>query len=128
MREFYEGRHRLTGRYHVTGEGPAAVAHITRYDGLHFKADADAWEAFLAAHKRNPPVIYGGGNGKGARYLRISIAGEVEMLARVLYPEAALGYDLRYRDGDRLNLTRANLLPIKRETAAAMATGETHGE
>lgn len=110
--------------YVIDGQGDAAVALITLDNGRTLRANAAAWERFLAKHGFHIPRLHLDANSRGTLYWRMRVEGRQKMLARLLYPDLALPrHDLRYRDGNPSNLTLANLRPLSREQAAAAAAG-----
>jgi hypothetical protein len=120
----------LTPRPRVTiqGEGKKAVATVTTPAGITFTINAEDWRRLIEPFNGAVPAIFWRSNGRGRRYLGIVLPpgpGETEgrtaMVARVIVGAEAEGHHIRYRDGNTLNLTRANLNPIERGVAAAMA-------
>jgi hypothetical protein len=109
-----------------TGEGDDAKAIVT-YCGFTFPTEAAWWRRLYARFKGDVPPLYLRTNGRGRWYLGMTLprlAGEPKgrdvMLAREL-AGAEAGWQLCYRDGNPLNLTRENMRPVRRKDAAAKA-------
>lgn len=128
------GRRGFPLRVTIEGEGDAAVATIWLPEGP-VRMDAADWQSLCVRFGSPLPSIYVRWNGRGKPYLGITPTpepgkpkGKPEMLSRVILgAEAVTGKNVRYRDGDTFNLTRANLRLIDRKLAAAMATGAKGG-
>lgn len=110
----------------VTGEGDDKKA-IVSYCGFTFLTEAAWWRSLYARLKSDVPPLYIRSNGRGRRYLGMTVPrlpgerkGQDVMLAREL-AGAEAGWQLCYRDGNPLNLTRDNLRPVRRKVAAAEA-------
>lgn len=120
----------LTQRPRVTirGEGETAIATVTTPTGITFKVNLEDWRRVIEPFNGALPAIFWRKNSQGRGYLGIVLPpglgetkGETKMLSHVIVGPEADGHHIRYRDGNSLNLTRANLNPIERGVAAAMA-------
>jgi hypothetical protein len=122
---FTAGRHKLPCKHRISEEGDTATAYVMLHGGIQFTVDRERWEKFLSDLNGNPPPIFLHNNrakGKGRFYLAVILPqGKQMQLARVLYEKEARGSYLRYRDKNPFNLTRENIVPIKRESAWAEA-------
>lgn len=115
-------------RVTIQGEGETAVATVRTAAGITFTINADDWLRLVARFNGTVPAIFWRKNSQGRGYLGIVLPpglgetkGETKMLSHVIVGPEADRHHIRYRDGNSLNLTRANLNPIERGVAAAMA-------
>ncbi len=113
-----------------TGEGDAAKVRITLPTGTTAKMDAPDWERIAATFHRDLPGITPNGNGRSAKgYLRITLPpgigerkGQQVMLSHlVLGLDEVVGRQVKYRDGNPLNLCRDNLKITRRGSTAPEA-------
>ena len=119
---------RLKPEVTYRGEGEDAIATVrTPGDGLTFTIHAEDWRRVVMMFGgAEMPAVFLHGNARGKRYVALTMPpgigeakGEVMHVARLLFSTKDLrGLAVRYRDGNRQNLTMGNLhLKGQRETA-----------
>jgi hypothetical protein len=115
-------------RVTIQGEGETAIATVTTAAGLTFTINAVDWRRLVERFNGAVPAIFWRSNGRGRGYLGIVLPpgpgerkGRTAMLSREIAVSDPDGHHLHYRDGNPMNLTRANLRPVERGVAAAMA-------
>lgn len=115
-------------RVTIQGESETAIATVRTAAGITFTINAEDWRRLVERFSGAVPAIFWRRNGRGRGYLGIVLPpgpgetkGRTAMLSRVIVGPEADRHHIRYRDGNSLNLTRANLNPIERGVAAAMA-------